>query len=142
MGRLQRLVWTPRRVTAGVTAGLAYAVLVSFTRPFTWTADVAIAMALVLAAVVTIGVVRNPDRSAMKKRADEADRRHAMSPRWMLWMAPILAVTGWELYCFVSLPRVEHPTLSSLIDMLDATRPGKIVAVCSWLALGWFLVTR
>lgn len=101
-----------------------------------------IALALVLAAVVTIGVVHNPDPSAMKKRADEGDLRHAMSRRWTLWMAPILAVTGWELYCFVSLPRVAHPTLSSLIDLLDATRPGKIVAVCSWLAVGWFLVTR
>ncbi len=142
MSRLQRLVWTPPWVTASVTAGLAYAVLASFTRPFTWAANVVIAIALVVAAVVTIGVVSDPGRSAMKRPADEADRQHPMNRRWTPWMAPILAITGWELYCFVSLPRVAHPTLSSLIDLLDATRPGKIVAVCSWLALGWFLVTR
>ncbi len=54
---------------------------------------------------------------------------------------PILAATGWELYCYLNLPRAAHPTLSSLLDMLDATRTGKIVAFASWLVLGWFLVT-
>jgi hypothetical protein len=57
-------------------------------------------------------------------------------------LVPILAIVGWELYCLASLPRAQHPTLSSLLDILDATRVGKTVAFSSWLALGWFLVAR
>ena len=57
-------------------------------------------------------------------------------------MLPIAAAVAWELYCLFNLPRVEHPTLSALIDMLDSTRVGKVVAVVLWLLIGWALVTR
>ena len=45
------------------------------------------------------------------------------------------------VYCYAQLPRTQHPTLSALIDMLDSSRLGKIVAVAVWLGLGFFLVT-
>jgi hypothetical protein len=62
--------------------------------------------------------------------------------RWGVWIAPIAAITGWELYCLVNLPRAAHPTLSSLLDIVDASRLGKSVVYLLWLALGWILVTK
>ncbi len=128
---------------AGTVACLAYAVLVSVTHPFTWAADVATAVPLAVVTVVTIRSDLRAGRSgAQRSGGVDGKRGRRLGRRWPVWMAPILVVTGWELYCFVSLPRVEHPTLSSLIDLLDATRPGKTVAVVAWLGLGWFLVSR
>ena len=125
-------------------AGLAYAVVVSFTHPFTWAADVVTAVPLAAAATTTICAGRGARRSRLldEPSAAGATRRPGWSRRWWVWIVPILGATGWELYCVVSLPRVEHPTLSSLVDLLDSSRPGKIAAAASWLALGWFVVTR
>lgn len=131
-----------RRWTAAAAA-LGYALLASFTRPFTWGADVVTAVPLALAVVVTVRFT-----SAVGRRSKEgrpAVRQEQVAPRparaGIFWAVPILAATGWELYCYANLPRAAHPTLSSLLDMLDATRGGKIVAFASWLVLGWFLVT-
>ncbi len=52
------------------------------------------------------------------------------------------AVGSWELFCYLSAPRSEHPTLSTLIDLLDSSRAGKIIAFALWLVLGWYLVLR
>lgn len=123
--------------------GLAYALLVSFTHPFTWAADAVTAVALVVVAGVTVRA--SPPRRRRRGHEPAGTHAHLREPptrRALVWMAPLLAITGWELYCFVSLPRVEHPTLSSLIDLLDSTRPGKFAAIVLWLALGWFLVSR
>jgi len=125
-----------------VIAGLAYAVLLSFTHPFTWAADLVTAVALAVVATATIGAPGGRRSRSADWSDTGADRGLGGSRRWWVWMAPLLAATGWEFYCLVSLPRVEHPTLSSLIDLLDSSRPGKIAAGASWLALGWFLVTR
>jgi hypothetical protein len=104
-------------------------------------ADVAMAVPLIVVAAVMIG---RDVRARRWRRSGSAgiEPRHRLGRRGWVWLAPILTITGWELYCLVSVPRVEHPTLSSLIDLLDATRPGKTLAVMSWLALGWFLVSR
>jgi len=142
VGRLSGIADGSRVGVAGM-AGLAYAVLLSFTHPFTWAADLVTAVPLAAVAAATI----RAGRGARRPRLDDssgtgADRRPGWGRRWWVWIVPLLATTGWELYCLVSLPRLEHPTLSSLIDLLDSSRPGKIAAGASWLALGWFLVTR
>lgn len=36
--------------------------------------------------------------------------------------------------------RAAHPTFSSLLDIVDASRVGKTVVFALWLVLGWFLV--
>jgi hypothetical protein len=133
-----------RRGTAVIAVvGVAYAVVTSFTRPFTEPADVVTGIPLVVALVVTVPWSRTARRSEVSHGAAfEA----LASPRrrwwWIIPTAPIVAAFAWELYCFFSLPRVAHPTLSSLIDVLDSTRVGKIVGVALWLGLGWFLVAR
>jgi len=140
---LHRIAHQRSRVVAGAVAVLGYAVLVALTHPFTWVADVATAVPVAVVAAVTIRSDLRAGRSrGARPEGVDGRRGRRLGRRWRVWMAPILVVTGWELYCLVSLPRVEHPTLSSLIDLLDATRPGKTVAVVAWLGLGWFLVSR
>jgi hypothetical protein len=133
-----------RRGTAVIAVmGVAYALAASFTRPFTGPADVVTSIPLVVALVVTLRWSRMARRSEVR-HVDGVEA--AAPPRqpwwWIVPTTPIVAVVAWELYCFFSLPRVAHPTLSSLIDILDSTRGGKIVGVALWLGLGWFLVAR
>ena len=127
-------------MAVGVT-GAGVALVASFTRPFTVGADVVTAVPLAIVFVVTlVTIVPRGERDGGVDPAPSPAIGPAPSRRWLWWLAPLFAVTGWELYCYVSLPRVDHPTLSSLIDMLDGTAVGKCVAFASWLALGWFLV--
>jgi hypothetical protein len=115
---------------------LALAVAVSFTHPFTVAADVVIAGVLVLAAAQTVCVITGG------RPTPGHGRKAPLTRWWPVWLLPIAAAVAWELYCLFNLPRVEHPTLSALIDMLDSTRVGKVVAVVLWLLIGWALVTR
>jgi len=125
-------------MVVGWSAGLGYGVLASFTTPFTVDADVVTALPLVVAVMVAWWWRRRPGRSDSVVQG-EIDGSALW--RWsFVWAVPLLATTAWELYCYTQLPRNEHPTLSALIDMLDSTRAGKIVAVALWLGLGFFLV--
>jgi hypothetical protein len=132
-------------MAAAAVAGLADAVTAAFTRPFTVAADVVTAVPLAVAAVATGWSIRHQRQPDVVGTAS-GDAQPASLGRWwvvwVVWMVPIAAVTAWELYCFANQPRVSHPTLSALIDSLDSTHAGKIVAFIVWLALGWFLVTR
>ena len=125
-------------MVAGWSAAVAYGALASFTTPFTVGADVVTALPLVAAVMVAWWWRRRPGRSVAVVRGEIDGSEWS---RWsFVWAVPLLAVTAWELYCYTQLPRNEHPTLSALIDMLDAHRVGKIVAVALWLGLGFFLV--
>jgi hypothetical protein len=138
----RRIVLHRPVIVAVAAVGLGYAVLGSFTRPFTWAADVVIALPLLAAAAVTAAATWRQGRSGSPTGPGAGTgRRSRWGGRDMIWLAPILAVVGWELYSFVSLPRSVHPTLSSLLDTFDSTHLGKTVALALWLVLGWFVVT-
>jgi hypothetical protein len=141
VGAPKRIVLERPKALSVALLGLAYAVLASFTHPFTWAANAVTAVPLVVAAAVALWWARHHGSRGAGEKAGGADRpRSRRGAPWALWSAPILAVIGWELYCFANLPRSMHPTVSSLLDILDSTRGGKIVAFAAWLALGWFLV--
>jgi hypothetical protein len=57
---------------------------------------------------------------------------------WTAWLA---AATGWELWALSGQPRSTHPTISSLINILIETHPGRSVALLAWLSLGWWLAS-
>jgi hypothetical protein len=142
MGVHPRIVLGRRWGIAAAAAGLAYGVGASFTRPFTGPADVVTAVPLVIVLAIMGRSLYRRRRSESDHPAPAADARSRWS-RWsFVWLMLVLAIAAWELYCFVNLPRARHPTLSALIDTLDSTRTGKVVAFVAWLALGWFLVGR
>jgi hypothetical protein len=119
-----------------VVAALAYAGLASFTRPFTVGADTVVALPLAVAVVALM--IRS--RSSRIRAADRAGRPAQRSPGSVAWAVLAAVAIGWELFCFTSDPRSAHPTLSSLMDMADATRWGQVLLFAAWMALGWYLV--
>ncbi len=136
--RLQPGMWGRRWVVVAVVAGIAYAVGASFTHPFTHASEGVTALALVGAAVGLAWRMRaNGGRVGTP-----ATWPSRWGHRWVAWAALAAAAGAWELSCYLSAPRVAHPTFSVLLDDLDATRPGKAVAFTVWLAVGWFLVAR
>ncbi len=132
-------LWAVGAVTA---AGLAYATLASITHPFTEGAELVTAVPLVTA-VVAMAV-----RTVTTRRSAVAVRSVQMLPqpdtganrRSLAWITMLVVISGWEVYCYASAPRSEHPTLSTFIDLLDSTRAGKAVGFALWLALGCYLV--
>jgi hypothetical protein len=121
-----------------VVAVLAYAGLASFTNPFTLGADLVVA--LLLAVAVVAMVVRS--RSPRMDVADRPDRAVGWSPGSVAWAVLAAVAIGWELFCFTSEPRSAYPTVSSLMDMADATRWGKVLLFAAWMALGGYLVLQ
>ncbi len=118
-----------------MVAALAYAGLASFTRPFTVGADAVVALPLAVAAALMIR-----SRSPRIRAADRPGRASGWSPGSIVWAGLAAVAVGWELFCLTSDPRGAHPTLSSLMDMADATRWGQALLFAAWMALGWYLV--
>lgn len=144
MGRWQRLAAERTWLFAAIAAtAFAYVALTSLTRPFTLEADVAIALpvvAAVPAAALRIRAGRRPGsaiRQAGNSKPEPKPDRLSLT-----WVTMALVIAGWELYSFTSSPRSAHPTLSTLIDLLDSTRIGKFAAIALWLAGGWYLVRQ
>jgi hypothetical protein len=127
---------------AVVAAAVAYAVAASYTRPFTAGADTVTAIPSAVAAIAVAARMRTAQVSDSTPSERDPEPPTG-STRWSrLWAAAVVVTLSWELYCYSSTPRSEHPTLSTLIDLLDSTRIGKITAFTLWLALGWYLVWR
>lgn len=119
---------------AGAAAVVAGGAAISLTRPFTWWADGVVAAFLIVAAA---GLA-----ARLRRRRATPDEPAPLGPGALAWAAVAVAAAGWELWNYVQAPRHAHPTLSSLLDTLDATHEGKAVAAGLWLALGWYLVRR
>jgi hypothetical protein len=130
-----------RWITGG---GIAYAIGASFTRPFTAAADVLTGVVCVVGMAVLVARWRRPRGIEAPAVAEDATRgRSCRSTSGVWWAVPIgltVAVIAWELTTYAGSPRSAHPTLSSLIDLVDGSRPGKSVAFMVWLALGWFVL--
>jgi hypothetical protein len=61
---------------------------------------------------------------------------------WVPWAGVSAAVVAWELFTYFSSPRVAHPTLSSLADILTGHQATRGVVFLAYLALGWYLARR
>jgi hypothetical protein len=120
-----------------VTAGLAYAGVVGEFRRYSWPATAAIvALGCLMVAVGWQGPLRH-----RRQLAGRALRR--------AWMWAVVLVCGgmWELSSLLQQPHLTtdsyaHPTISALTDPLLASHPGRSVALCAWLLIGWFLAGR
>jgi hypothetical protein len=62
--------------------------------------------------------------------------------RWTVLVAPLAVAVAWELVCVVHGDRTAWPTLSSLLDDVDAWPLARGTTYAAWLGLGWALVTR
>lgn len=137
---LKTLIWA---VLWGL--GVTGVVAASLTRPFTWGANAAVIagfFALMVVLVAQRCLDSPPSTLGRRRWRQPGGEQRAFGARWALWAGPVGAVIGWELFCYFSLPRSAHPTISSMVDLLDANPVGRGIAFVAWLTLGWYLVTR
>jgi hypothetical protein len=125
-------------VAGGVALVAAYAALASATHPFTDGADIVTAVPLAAVVVATGVRMRAGPRAHPEVRPDGPGA--TPNRLGLVWVAAAAVIAGWELACYVATPRSAHPTLSSLLDALDAGHGGKTVAFALWLGLGCALV--
>jgi hypothetical protein len=123
----RRVRWGPQ---AAAVVTLCFVWVGGGLSPFTWPAMVSTTFAGVVIFVVAW-------RRSGTTTVTPANRRELAG--WGLWLA---AVTGWELWALSMQPRSSHPTLSSLLNNLIETHPGRSAALLAWLALGWWLARR
>ena len=121
---------TTLRLSAFAAAVLGYVLIGGTLRSFTWPAMVWTTLGGLAIFFVAWRRVGSPVR-------EPASRAGALT--WTLWLA---AVAGWELWALSMHPRSSHPTISSLLDGIVDTYPGRSVALLAWLALGWWLARR
>lgn len=119
--------WVPR--IAGAVVLVAYAVAVASVRSFTWPA-------LVLTAIAGIAVLVFAARRREPRERTPAERGLA------LWAVLAIVFIAWELVAYFQSPRDAHPTISSLLDALEAHRPLRGALFIGWVALGRELARR
>ncbi len=124
--------------TGRVRAGLFVALLLVFSwvaagfRPFTQPENAAVAIPAVFVAVVSW---RRSDFGA----SDTPDRARPPRAGIAIWATILFLLTVWELAAYVSSPRDDHPTLSSISDSLMSVHIGRAAAFAGWLVVGWAL---
>lgn len=117
-------------VQAAGTAGVfVYAWWATGRRPFTATAT----LAVVVAGIATMAIGQ-AGRSQHVVRPTVAGATG--------WLVLLVALAGWELLAYVQEPRMEHPTLSSLVNAALDTHTGRAVAFAAWLVVGYRLARR
>src|ERR1700728_1181348 len=130
-----------RWIVVATIAGVAVALtaVAAATHPFTLGADIVTAIPIVIGLVVLVVRLRHGQAPTVIVAAGLGQTRPDVGRRWSLvWLGLVAAVAAWEVYTYLGSPRADHPTLSVLLDMLDATWIGKFVAFSLWLALGWY----
>jgi len=58
------------------------------------------------------------------------------------WVAVFGLLAAWEALAYVSSPRRNHPTLSSMANTAMGTHAGRAALFAIWLLLGWGLFVR
>jgi hypothetical protein len=114
---------------AGAVVLVAYAGLVASVRSFTWPA-------LVLTAIAGLAVLVLATRRPKPEGTVSGVREIA------LWAGLTAAVIAWELVAYLQSPRDDHPTISSMLDALEAHRPLRAALFIGWIALGRELARR
>jgi len=123
---------------AGLIAVLAYGWWFTDREPFSDGASRAL-----LVPVVLLIVVATVHRARRKSDAREAAPRAAPGFRAaiVVWSVVIGALVAWELIALRSLPRADHPTISSLVEGSEHHHIARLALYVGWIALGWTLAS-
>jgi hypothetical protein len=138
-----RITWEFFLVTA---VAVACSVVAGTAEPFTWRADLVTAagIVLVLAAALAARLLGKRRRlvGAAPPVVDRADRKVAALPRrtGLAWGGLAVVVVAFELANFALLPRHEHPTISSLLDVLTSHEVLRGLVFAAWIGAGLWLV--
>jgi hypothetical protein len=84
---------------------------------------------------------------ARRRRVDPAiDRTHtptrsAVRRSIAMWSVVVGLLLVWELLALFSQPRHDHPTISSLTEVLQAHHPTRLSLFALWAWFGWTLAS-
>jgi hypothetical protein len=123
----------PLVTVAAVAGSCSLAAAVSFTKPFTLSADLLTGFSLGVIFALQIVFLLRPLTPA-------AGSWSAVSSRLWLWIVLFAVVVAFELFEYFEHPRSAHPTISSLSDELSAWQAGKAVLFLAWFGIGWLIV--
>jgi hypothetical protein len=133
--RPTRRVLSPAIGVAVVAVALGYSWIASGLRPFTHPMAVMVSIPLVIAGLVLLRARRRLD--AAHDTGETVGRRGV----WV-WVVLVALLLAWELISYRLLPRVDHPTLSSIADAFMEVRPRRFALFVAWLAVGYWLFRR
>jgi hypothetical protein len=127
------LTW-PIRLLVSIAAVVTADVVGGFGR-YSWPATTAI---VAIGAVVVVIAWRGP----LHRDVVIADGGSALP-----WAVVFIALGLWELVALLMQPTLTtdswaHPTLSTLMDPVLATHPGRAISIAVWLLVGGFLIRR
>jgi hypothetical protein len=114
---------------------LGYSWLATGLRAFTIPIDVAVGVPT----VILLGLSWHRSRLG---RVPSDQRPRPPRSSLIVWAALIGALALWELAAYVSSPRQDHPTLSSISDDITSSHPARAVVFALWLVLGLHLFAR
>jgi hypothetical protein len=131
--KVQGATWV---VAGGLAAGIAaYCWLAAGLRPFTAPIDAAVALpSALVAALAWRSSVSGPSVAVGQ-----------VAPTWRQaapWAALVGLLAALELAAYLSSPRRDHPTLSSVADTVMGTHLGRAALFAGWLGLGWVMFSR
>lgn len=101
--------------------------------PFTWPMRVMVALPILVALALAWGP---SDRAGRTRHESIAGCR----PGFAVWAGLFTLAAGWQLAAYLSSPRHDHPTLSSLANDAMSRHAGRSLFFALWLALGWALL--
>jgi hypothetical protein len=106
-------------------------------------APLVVAVPMVAGAVVALRSWIHHDRKQAAARSHQRRRFGGLSHRAVLaWSALAALLIGWELRELTGSPRVDYPTVTSLVAAVTSFRPVYALAFLVWLVLGYKLIER
>lgn len=129
-----------RRGTLAVAAVALYAAAASFMPPLSAAATV---VAVVPATVVLVLATRHrPGHGQQRPATDPRLRRTAAAWAVLVVLGAALELAAWLHQPAYNVASPDFPTLSLLLDPVTDGGPGRFVAWCIWLYVGWRVVRR
>jgi hypothetical protein len=103
----------------------------------------AVALPVVIAAVAAFRSWMHHDRSRVTGPSGTKRRFGGLHGRAvLLWSFLAAVLIAWELRELTSSPRVDYPTVTSIVGMATSVRPVWALAFLTWLVLGYRLIER
>lgn len=135
--RLRPLSWSAVVITG---AGAVDSIVASTAPPFTWRANVTTAVGIV--GITLVGLAPAWRRRHAVTTGADAQSHDLPRSGAVAWTALAAAGVAFELANFFSNPRSQHPTISSLLDVLTGHEVLRGLLFAAWLWAGWWLWGR
>ena len=129
-----------RRGTLAVAAVALYAAAASFTPPLSATAAVAVAVPATL--VLVLATRHRAGLGSGTPATDPRLRRTAAAWAVLVVLGAALELAAWLHQPAYDVASPDFPTLSVLLDPVTDGGPGRFIAWCAWLYVGWRVVRR